>query len=485
MKLGLPFLVVIGVHLLFQSGTQVEGTVAWNRPINISNTPTGSAHPAIVTDAYGYVHVIWSENTAGGEFDPELTTAGNTLFYSRFDGSSWTLPLDLFYVANDPVADYPRLTIDKEQYLHLVWTGLENIYYSQAPASEAYAASTWRPPVVLSENSARSRFESSVAVDDIGIIHTAYAGRENEAGVFYRRSLDGGHSWEMPLILSGPSKAHEEAYSTVQVVVDLSDVVHVVWETSDERGYGRGVYYRRTLDQGASWEPPLTIKFTEKEEGFVGWPYLFVDSEGQLHLIYALEENKARGYRFSADNGRTWEVEERILSEMEGINGYVFPVEDAGANLHLIVNMRPSDTQETGLYYAAYTGQRWFPVTPIALGEPYGPAAHYTAGAVRLGNEIHLVWTDLGGGEIWYTRGLIPGVRAVPAISAAVAPVAETATSEAPPLPDDGKPDEPAVLTFDRTAAPADGYDLVPLFASIAAAVLILIPVLLWQRSHR
>jgi hypothetical protein len=484
MKLGFSFLAVVGLHILLQSGTPVQGTVAWNRPVNISNTLTGSAHPAIVTDAYGYVHVIWSENTAGGEFVPELATAGNTLFYARFDGSSWTLPLDLFYMAGDPVADYPRLTIDKEQWLHLVWTGLENIYYSQAPAGEAYAALAWRPPVVLSENSARSRFESSVAVDDMGIIHVAYAGREAEKGVFYRRSLDGGHSWEMSLLLSRPSKPHEAAYSTVQVV-DLSDVVHVVWETSDERGYGRGVYYRRSLDHGAAWEPPLTIKFTEQEETFVGWPYLFVDGEGQLHLIYALEENVARGYRVSADNGRTWRVEERILPEMEGINGYVFPVEDAASNLHLIVNMRPSATQETGVYYAAYSGQRWFPVTPVALGEPYGPAAHYTAGAVRLGNEIHLVWTDLGGGEIWYTRGFIPGVTAVPPISVPVAPVEETATGESPTLLDDGKPDEPAVLTFDRTASPADGYDLVPLFASIAAAVLMLVPVLLWWRSHR
>jgi hypothetical protein len=304
-------------------------------------------------------------------------------------------------------------------------------------------------------------------------------------GVFYRRSLDGGHSWEMPLLLSGPPKPHEEAYSTVQVVVDLSDVVHVVWETTNERGYGRGVYYRRSLDQGAAWELPLIIKFTEKEESFVGWPYLFVESEGQLHLIYALEENKARGYRVSADNGRTWGNEEWILPEMEGINGFVFPVEDAGANLHLIVNMRPSATQETGLYYAAYTGQRWFPVTPIALGKPYGPSAHYTSGAVRLGNEIHLAWTDLDGGDIWYTRGLIPGVTAVPPISAAVEPVEEPETGEPPAPPGEGKPDEPAVLTFDRAADPADSYDLVPLFSGVAAALLILVPVLLWRRSHR
>jgi hypothetical protein len=417
-------------------------------------------------------------------FNPELATAGNTLLYARLDGSSWSLPLDIFYLAGDPVADYPRLTIDKNQRLHLVWTGFQNIYYSQVPAVDAYAAAAWQPPVIISENSARSRFESSAAVDDEGIIHVAYAGRGEESGIFYRRSPDGGNIWETPRLLSPPPTAREEAYSTVQLVVDLSGVLHVVWETSDEHGYGRGVYYRRSLDQGTTWEPTVTFLYSEMEGSFVGWPFLFVSSDGRLHLIYALVDNVARGYRVSEDNGRSWTDEEIILPEMEGINGFVFPLEDADENLHLIINMRPTATQETGLYHALYGRRNWFPVTPVALGEPYGPSAHYTSGAVRFGNEIHMVWTDLGAGEIWHIRGVIQGVTAVPPISAG--DTAETATTGEPtPSPDIGQPDESARPAFEPAAKPGSAYPFLPLFSSIAAALLVIVPFVLWKRGHR
>jgi hypothetical protein len=225
--------------------------------------------------------------------------------------------------------------------------------------------------------------------------------------------------------------------------------------------------------------------FTEKNEAFVGWPHLFVSSEDQIHLIYALEENKARGYRVSNDNGETWQDEEIILQEMEGINGYVFPLEDAGANLHLIVNMRPLATQETGLYHALYIGNRWFPVVPVALREPYGPSAHYTAGTARLGNELHIVWTDLGAGEIWYIRGLIPSVTAVSPISPVSETMQTTTTNELLTSPADEQPVAPASLVFDQESGPGKTFSLAPLFSSIAGALLIIVPFLIWRRVHR
>jgi hypothetical protein len=390
-------------------------------------------------------------------------------------------------MAGDPVADYPSVTIDDSQQLHLVWTGLHNIYYSQAAAVDAYNAAAWQSPVVISENSARSRFESSVAVDGEGIIHVAYAGQGDELGVFYRRSLDGGNRWEAPRLLSNPLRASEDSYSSVQIVVDRQGIIHMVWQTSDSEGYGRGIYYRRSLEQGVSWQPAVTMQFTEQSGAFAGWPYLFVASGGQLHLVYAREENKGRAYRLSADNGQSWTDEAVILTEMEGINGYVFPLEDAAGQLYLIVNMRPMATQETGLYYTSYDGERWPAASPLAIGEPYGPSAHYAAGVVQAGNEIHVVWTDLGGGEIWYVGGRVtnaPAIAAIPVPSPTAAGGTATPTVQ-PALAAGGEQAAGAgIPTFDQTMPAGNSFRLAPLLFSVAAALLILIPVALWRQLH-
>jgi len=70
---------------------------------------------------------------------------------------------------------------------------------------------------------------------------------------------------------------------------------------------------------------------------------------------------------------------------------------------------------------------------------------------VRLGNELHVVWTQLRRGEIWYMRGILPGVAPrLPASvtgTTALAPSAALTVTEASPGP---------VLTAHPTAPFAD-----------------------------
>jgi hypothetical protein len=467
------------------AGVQTGG-VSWEPPRNLSNSPTLSAYPAIVADTYGYLHVLWSEELTGeAAVGDESMAAGSTLLYSRFDGTSWSVPVDLFYLPYEPNAAYPRLVIDDHQRLHLVWTGMENVYYSNAPALEAYSARSWLEPFVISESRAASRFDSSVAVDRGGAIYVAYAGRGEEHGIWYRRSEDSGATWSPPAALTTQLRTDEASFSTVQVIVDSLNVIHVVWQTSDGDGYDRGVYYTRSTDEGRSWAPALTVKYTDATGGFLGWPFLFASSTGRLHLVYTRENNKARYYRISDNQGESWGEEQIILPEMEGINGYVFPLEDNAGNLHLIANLRTQATQEIGIYYAAYDHGVWSTALPVAVGAA-APSAHYAAGAVRLGNELNVVWTDIDGGEIWYERGFIKNVTA--AASPGPTPVTPAATGLTAPAGDVVPPSaqSPRVRMPDTSlgqpTAPHVVYRAIPMLFSLSATLVIVSGVLLWRR---
>jgi hypothetical protein len=45
-----------------------QGGVTWSEPVNLSSSPTGSAHPAIVATVR-HVHVFWSETWMEGRGD--------------------------------------------------------------------------------------------------------------------------------------------------------------------------------------------------------------------------------------------------------------------------------------------------------------------------------------------------------------------------------------------------------------------------------
>jgi hypothetical protein len=119
---------------LTQPVASQEGPISWSKPLDLSNTPQGSGHPAIITDSYGYVHVFWSEDLGGRLMRPQDSLpSGNTLLYTRWDGESWSEPNDILSISDDAVADFASVTIDPNNRLHVVWSGQKNIYYSSAP----------------------------------------------------------------------------------------------------------------------------------------------------------------------------------------------------------------------------------------------------------------------------------------------------------------------------------------------------------------
>ena len=425
--------------------------IAWSRPLNLSASPSGSSHPAIVADSYGLVHVFWSEDMGGPAMLPDdpLPT-GNSIFYSQRNGDTWTPPVDVLSVPDDAVADFVSVAVDPDNNLHVVWTGQSNFYYSTASSPQAYSARAWTKPIVIASDSARSSWPISIATSGSGLLHVVYATRGSEPGVYYIRGENGAANWDAPVKLSAELDALETSFANVRIVADTADRLHVVWQTDQREGYGQAIYYAHSQDDGKSWSTPVQLAYRGPLDFDVGWPFLVVKGKSELHLIYnAGSRPIGRYHRISLDGGETWGGAEQIIPELEGINGYVVSIIDGSDQLHLIIDMRTRATQVVGLYYSRWSDNAWSPALPIATDSPYGPSAHYTAAAVRLGNEIDVVWTELDVGEIWYMQGVVPGVAAVPARPIEVSGILADATPA------------PTVQALSRPTATRQGIALV------------------------
>jgi hypothetical protein len=169
---------------------------------------------------------------------------------------------------------------------------LEGIcHVSSMDSGETWSASTCIPrtdTVRDREHEVRPR----LAVDSEGTLHVvwvlvdysplsnlAYAGR----AVYYARSTDGGETW-MDVIAVEEVDGRDESYEGRQpewgnVAVDGEDNVHVVW--IGKKSMSR--YHQWSADGGVTWSAP---QVAIPAGGYNGWQGLAVDGAGVLHLVW-------------------------------------------------------------------------------------------------------------------------------------------------------------------------------------------------------
>jgi hypothetical protein len=289
-------------------------------------------------------------------------------------------------------------------------------------------------------------------------------------------------------MLSAPLAELEKSFSTVKVILDGAGRLHAVWQTNQVEGYGQAAYYARSIDGGSTWTTPVQMGYREPGEYDVSYPYITSVGESELHLVYIDGPwHVGRHHRISQDGGATWSGSRRILTNLEGVNGYTIPLLDGDGGLHLITTMR-TVTQIAGpFFYSRWLGNSWSPAELPFLGsERTGPGAHWTAATVRLGDEIHVVWNTnftLLAGEIWHSRGKIASVMPAPALAIPTteatrfAPTAMSAT----PVPTDVPEWRPLDLP---ESSPLSVSELDPLLISALPVLLLVGGVMAWRRGR-
>jgi len=237
----------------------------------------------------------------------------------------------------------------------------------------------WTAETLLATNTNGCR-EQDVAVSGQNV-HLVYIDRGGSSiGLYYRRSTDGGRTWEAARLLS--TMTHNWADFHPQIAVS-GNSVWVVFH--DKRGTHNAIYLKQSADNGATWWADMTISDTLAD---ALKPDVCTNGD-TIHVIWDT------GYRRSTTGGSTWDA----------INASVTGQAIACANGKVYV---VGCTQVSGVYKATfqrYNGTSWESVVQFASNGTSWPNPDVAAD----GNNVYITWdqeldTDGAPEEIRFRR---------------------------------------------------------------------------------
>ena len=176
------------------------------------------------------------------------------------------------------------------------------------------AGASWLPPVPLTTSGAAFRVSVAVSLPYVHVVWSDFRG--GRWAIYYRRSSDGGATWEREQRLVAPGL---EETNRPQIAV-LGKSVDVVWEDNRD---GNGpcytmphcteVYAMRSPDAGASWSNPQRLTHNSPQPPLLaGRPDIAAFGDGALMVAYDQDLEFAQGGvehgLRSPDGGETWEV---------------------------------------------------------------------------------------------------------------------------------------------------------------------------------
>ncbi|MCB2204618.1 exo-alpha-sialidase [bacterium] len=274
-----------------------DGGSTWEDVVHLAepNTSHFSSHGSCAAHETT-VHVIWSDQRNGSEQVYLRTSTDN--------GASWAE--DRCITPDSSECSSPSIATDGKN-VHVVYTEtLRDLSYIK------YIRSTdegrhWMESVTLAAGSNLI----NVAIAVVGpVIHTCWSfnyGPEylGNWDIVYRRSSDGGITWEESVDLS-----NDPGWSTGCGITASGDDVHVVWH--DKRTGAWDIHYVSSRDGGAHWGEDTPIMVTPYD---CLLPTLAISGE-RLHLAWVDLRNDAGDiyYCRSEDAGLSWGQAEAIVS---------------------------------------------------------------------------------------------------------------------------------------------------------------------------
>jgi hypothetical protein len=419
-----PYLAAILMSLIVYSSGIAQISiqpVRWEIPVVIPS-PQGSNSwfPDLAVDSMGKVHIVWCETLSGEDGDQE------SIYYSMWNGSQWSQYIDIA----SPTTEIRRnsLTIDHNDILHLSYIDSRpnkpyRLGYSSVKTSEAFSAGKWTPITYLNERGL-SYFNKLLSYQDT--LHLFYedTGNEGEADMYYRHSLDGGDTWDVPISLLPTAKGSSRPNATVNSEGDL----YLAWDEGWDRLTGNGTpeygLFTVSRDMGETWKEPVEIRYPNSAN-----MQLTVQTNGQegIMLVWRTVSSTYPGvyYMWSKDDGETWSQPGTLSSFMaRPVINYFDSFDmatDSAGHIHLLASGFLTSTEgrignTSGLYHFEWDGQRWYPATQVYNG---GLIPEYPRLVIDRGNTLHSTWFvrhDAFNSEYMHEIMYAKGISAAPEV---------------------------------------------------------------------
>ena len=333
------------------------------------------------------VHIVWEHRDS---------TIGE-LYYGRSINSGNSFDPDTRLTTGD--SHYPSVAVC-DSIVHIVWYdfrdgGISNteIYYKRSVDN----GETWGIDERITDDPADS-YCPSVAVCD-SIVHIVwYDFRDGNAEIYYNRSVDNGETWgiinerlsDVPAISGYPS------------VAVCDSIVHIVW--IDERAGNYEIYYNRSIDNGETWgidNRRLT------NDPATSWIPSIAIRDSIVHIVWY--DRRAGNYEIyynrSVDNGETWGIDNKRLTNSSAYSG-IPSIAVCDSAVHVVwVDERDSDYE---IYYnrSVNDGETWGGDERLTNAADMSGRVSVACWDCSYDYDVHIAWTDerVGNQEIYYKR---------------------------------------------------------------------------------
>ena len=274
-----------------------DGGTTWGREVRLSPPGLRSRYPSLAASRSN-VFVVWSETRPDGEF---------IRFRRSPDiGSAWDTAMDLspkrLLVAG------PSLAVSGS-ILHVAWgdsvKGNQRIWYRRSPDG----GTTWEPETCLTPPKALAQ-RPALAAEGSRVQVVWMDSLPGNWEIYSIRSSDGGISWGAPERLTkDPARSQHPAIGS-----DGSLVV-MAWE--DDRNGGRSrIFLKRSTDGGQNWGSEWPLNDTPYPATY---PTLALVGQ-TIHLVWDAwfsGNNDEIMYKLSRDGGKTWEPDLRLTQNLQ------------------------------------------------------------------------------------------------------------------------------------------------------------------------
>jgi hypothetical protein len=224
---------------------------------------------------------------------------------------------------------------------------------------------TWKPTVNLSNNPGPSKIPQIVVSGSnvyVAWLQTNYA--DQLPNIFLRRSTDNGATWDAKINISSSGTV----VAFFKLVASGSNV-YVVWENEDPDDLHErtDIFFRRSADNGASWQPKKNLSNNEPDSSR---PQIAVSGSNVYVTWYNGGTNLDQSmqgilFRRSLDGGATWKSIVRVDDDNSGNPERVAQqIAASGSNVYVVWSghvYRPDNSANTDILLRRSTdnGATW------------------------------------------------------------------------------------------------------------------------------
>lgn len=276
----------------------------WSEPLNLSRSGAAT-NPAIVADASGRLHAVWSDSFDG-------------LMYSFRQGKEettfpqWSAPAAVKLPFEEGLETL-QLRADDQGWLHAVWRSKTGVLlYSRVLGERFGLATDWKATDILASNVSTQALTTSPGGGAVVVFITNQATPSQPAGVYSRSRAAGSEQWGTPRLLydSPYYRGLKPGNATVSVAVGQGGRVYAAW---DDRTQER-IYLTLSGDNGESWAQPIEVDSRQKGDNTQtegpARPRLAAQGKTILLLWQAGHQGTTCGLygSWTQDGGKSWQT---------------------------------------------------------------------------------------------------------------------------------------------------------------------------------